>query len=267
MNSDRSVLSADKPNIHSTTAAFLIIGNEVLSGKVRESNLMHVARLCRNLGIALQRVVIVVDDEATIAREVRTLADTHDWLITSGGVGPTHDDVTLAAMARAFERPLELHPELVAIAEAHPGHARLAYLPRGTALHAETRQERQRWPAIRVENVWVLPGVPQAFERKLAIVEHVLETRLSETGPIRKFVSLSVYTKRSEGTLLGELQSTVDAFPTVDIGSYPQWHDTRYANRITFDGKDRAEVQRARDHFAAQLAPEDICPEQLFANA
>jgi molybdenum cofactor synthesis domain-containing protein len=265
MTSDRSAPSAHEPIKQSISAAFLIIGNEVLSGKVRESNLMHVARLCRNLGILLQRVVVVVDDEATIAREVRTLADTYDWLFTSGGVGPTHDDVTLAAMAKAFERPLELHPELVAIAEAHPGHARLAYLPRGTALHSESRQERQRWPAMRLENVWVLPGVPQAFERKLAIVEHELETRLAEAGPIRKFVSLSVYTKRSEGTLLGELQSTVDAFPAVDIGSYPQWHDPRYANRITFDGKDGAEVQRARDHFAAQLAPEDLCQELLFA--
>src|SRR3954462_7473875 len=94
------------------TAAALVIGNELLSGKVHETNLMVLAIALRELGIRLVRAVTVLDDIETIAREVQQLSRSHDWVFTSGGVGPTHDDVTIGAVARAFEVPVVQHPEL-----------------------------------------------------------------------------------------------------------------------------------------------------------
>ena len=101
------------------TAAILVIGNEILSGKVEEANVAVLARELRRLGILLQRVVVVMDDVETIAREVKELSATHDWLFTSGGVGPTHDDVTVEAVARAFGVPVVSSPEMEAMLRGH----------------------------------------------------------------------------------------------------------------------------------------------------
>ena len=101
------------------TAAALIIGNELLSGKVQEANLKVLARTLRELGIQLRRVVMVLDDPDEIANEVRTLAASHTWLFTSGGVGPTHDDVTISAVAKAFGVPVVMSPEMEAMLRAH----------------------------------------------------------------------------------------------------------------------------------------------------
>src|SRR5580704_2882061 len=106
---------SDKPR----TAAALIIGNELLSGKVAEANLHVLAKTMRTLGILLRRVVIVLDDRAEIVREVRELSKSHDWLFTSGGVGPTHDDVTIEAVAEAFGVPVVTSHEMEAMLRAH----------------------------------------------------------------------------------------------------------------------------------------------------
>ncbi|MGH7270199.1 MAG: molybdopterin-binding protein, partial [Polyangiaceae bacterium] len=101
------------------TASFLVIGDEILSGKVEEANVAVLARTLRGLGVLLRRVVVVMDDIETIAREVRGLSGEHDWLFTSGGVGPTHDDVTVEAVARAFGVGVVPSPEMTAMLHAH----------------------------------------------------------------------------------------------------------------------------------------------------
>jgi molybdenum cofactor synthesis domain-containing protein len=103
------------------TAAVLVVGNELLSGKTQEGNLIELARLLRSLGIELQRAVFVLDDVATIAEEVSTLSSSFDYLFTSGGVGPTHDDVTLEGIARAFGVPVVTRPDLVALYKKYYG--------------------------------------------------------------------------------------------------------------------------------------------------
>src|SRR5215470_2319501 len=97
------------------TAAALIIGNELLSGKVHEANLIHLARELRALGILFKRAVLILDDLEVIAREVRALSETHDIVITSGGVGPTHDDLTIEGVARAFGASVTISPEIDAL--------------------------------------------------------------------------------------------------------------------------------------------------------
>lgn len=231
------------------TAAALIIGNELLSGKVEEANLPLLARTFRGLGVELKRVVMVLDDIDTIAKEVRELAATHDWLITSGGVGPTHDDVTIDAVAKAFDMKVVSSPEVEDMIRAHygerctPGHLRMALMPEGAALEVSPDI---RWPTLRVKNTWLLPGIPEVFRMKLPVVV----SRITAGKP---YISRAVYTQLEEGNLKPLLDAVVAAFPDVGVGSYPKWRDPTYKTKLTFDGRDEEKVIAATDAFIATL--------------
>jgi molybdenum cofactor synthesis domain-containing protein len=231
------------------TAAVLIIGNEILSGKVEEANLAVLARGLRPLGIALERVVVVPDDVRTIVREVRELSAAHDWLFTSGGVGPTHDDVTVEAVAEAFGVRVVSDPGMEALIRGHykerttEGHLRMALVPEGASLEVS---DEVRWPTIRMRNTWLLPGIPEIFRLKLGVV-------LARLGGGAAFVSSAVYTRMDEGDLRPLLDRVVADFPDVEVGSYPKWQDPTYKTKLTFDGRDPARVRAARDAFVATL--------------
>jgi molybdenum cofactor synthesis domain-containing protein len=231
------------------TAAALVIGNEILSGKIEEKNVAELARLLREVGIRLVRIVVVADDLDVIAKEVRELAAAHDWLFTSGGVGPTHDDVTIEGVAKAFGVPVVAAPEMEAMIRAHyrercsPNHLRMALVPRGAKLEVT---DEVRWHTVRIENVWCLPGVPEVFRMKLAVVK-------AHLGQSARFVSLAVFTKMDEGELKPLLDRVVEDFPDVEVGSYPKWYDPLYKTKITFDGRDEARVESARAAFVATL--------------
>ncbi|MEZ4314218.1 MAG: molybdopterin-binding protein [Polyangiaceae bacterium] len=161
------------------TAAALVIGNELLTGKIHDQNIVVLARTLRSAGVELRRVVMVLDDLDTIAAEVRSLSASHDTLFTSGGVGPTHDDVTIAAVARAFGVEVVGAPEIEQMLRAYygdritEGHLAMAKVPAGARL---SRSKGGVWPAIIKENVWVLPGVPQIFAMKMQLVKEELST-------------------------------------------------------------------------------------------
>lgn len=231
------------------TAAALVIGNELLSGKVEDANVHVLARALRGLGVELRRVVMVLDDVDAIAREVKELAAAHDWLFTSGGVGPTHDDVTVAGVARAFGVGVVEDPTLTRMLREHyqerctDGHLQMALVPEGATLEAH---ETVRWPTIRLENTWLLPGVPEIFRMKLLVVTERL-------GGGVGFVSRSVFTKMEEGDLKALLDRVVALFPDVGVGSYPKWQDPTYKTKLTFDGRDPGRVDAARDAFVALL--------------
>jgi len=226
-----------------------VIGNELLSGKVEEANVPVLARTLRGLGVELRRVVVILDDVEEIAREVKALSATHDWLFTSGGVGPTHDDVTVMGVARAFGTNVVEHPVLAKMLREHyrerctEGHLRMALVPEGATLEAS---DEIRWPTIRFENVWLLPGVPEIFRMKLGVV-------VARVGQGIGFVSRAVFTKMDEGDLKPLLDSIVAQFPDVGVGSYPKWQDPTYRTKLTFDGRDEARVDAARDAFVALL--------------
>jgi molybdenum cofactor synthesis domain-containing protein len=232
------------------TAAALIIGDEILSGKVDEANAAALARTLRALGILLRRVVVVMDDIDTIAREVRDLSATHDWLFTSGGVGPTHDDLTIEAVAKAFRTRVVSSPQLEAMLRAHykerctEGHLRMALVPEGASLEVTPLVE---WPTIRLGNTWLLPGIPEVFRMKLPVVA----ARIGAAG--RAFVSHGVCVKMDEGELKPLLDRVVGGFPDVSIGSYPRWLESAYKTRLTFDGRNEPRVLAARDAFVALL--------------
>ena len=232
------------------TAAALIIGDEILSGKVDDANAGALARLLRGLGVLLQRVVIVMDDVDTIAHEVRELAASHDWLFTSGGIGPTHDDLTIRAVAKAFGVPVVSSPEMESLLRAHyrdrcaVGHLRMALIPEGASLEGAPEVA---WPTVRLSNTWLLPGIPEVFRMKLAVVA----SRIGVVG--HPFVSKAVYVRMDEGILAPLLEAVVVDFPDVSVGSYPKWLGAEYKTKLTFDGRDEGRVVAARDAFVALL--------------
>jgi molybdenum cofactor synthesis domain-containing protein len=231
------------------TAAALIIGNELLSGKVAEANLVFLARELRELGVLLRRSVMILDDLDGIAREVRELSASHDVVFTSGGVGPTHDDLTIDGVARAFGARVVVAPEIEELIRRHYGarvtesHLLMARIPEGARLVVSPSVP---WPTVVMRNVWVLPGVPEVFRMKLPHVR-------GELGGGAPFCSRAVFTLLDEGDLKPLLDRVVAAYADVEIGSYPKWHDPEYKTKLTFDGLDEARVCAARDAFAAEL--------------
>jgi molybdenum cofactor synthesis domain-containing protein len=231
------------------TAAALLIGNELLSGKVADENLFPLATTLRGLGIALRRVVVVADDPAEIAAELNLLRHSHDVVLTSGGVGPTHDDVTLVAVAQAFEVPAVRHPMLSEMLRAHykaslnDAHLRMALVPEGAALLSA---EGIVWPTVVMGNVWVFPGVPKLFRMKLLVLREHLQ------GPA-PFFSRAVFCQLDEGQLTESLDAVVKDFPSVEIGSYPRLFDSDYKTKITFDARSESDVEQALTAFCALL--------------
>jgi molybdenum cofactor synthesis domain-containing protein len=239
------------------TAAALVIGNELLSGKIQDQNILVLARTLRAAGVQLRRVVMVLDEIDTIAAEVRALSASHDALFTSGGVGPTHDDVTIEAVARAFGVEVIRSPEIEETLRGYygdritEGHLAMAKVPAGARL---ARGSKLAWPAIVKRNVWILPGVPQIFAMKMPLVAE-------ELGTGRGFVSLSVCTTIDEGNLKDHLDRVVAAHPQVDVGSYPTFGEARYRTKLTFDGLDEEAVRRARDAFLGAIGAESVVSE------
>jgi len=236
------------------TAAFLAIGNELLSGKVVEANLAPLAVTLRALGIQLSTAEILLDDVPTLARASARLSAAHGVLITSGGVGPTHDDVTMEAVAQAFGRKVVREPTLVELVRQTFGdktsdaHLRFADVPEGAELR---RAPDVSWPTPVVENVWILPGVPEVFRMKLATL------RAWVRGP-RAFVTRALVLRSDEVELKDMLDAVVAAHPAVSVGSYPALFNPRYRTRITFDGTDELAVLAALEDLRARVDPSAV---------
>jgi molybdenum cofactor synthesis domain-containing protein len=231
------------------TAAFLAIGNELLSGKVVEANLSPLATTLRALGINLRTAEILLDDVPTLAQAILRLSKAHGVLITSGGVGPTHDDVTIEAVAKAFGRKVVREPSLVELVRQTFGermteaHLRFADIPEGAQLR---RAPDVSWPTPVVENVWILPGVPEVFRMKLATLRSWVK------GPM-PFVSRALVLNKDEIDLKDALDAVVAAHPAVTIGSYPALFNPRYRTRITFDGTNESFVNAALEDLSTRI--------------
>lgn len=236
-----------------TTAALVVIGNEILSGKVADTNSTFLAQHLRALGVALRRIVVIPDEVAVIAETVRALAPTVDVLFTSGGVGPTHDDVTIEGVARGLDRAVVREPRLERALRAHLGAAlnaaqlKLAEVVEGTALESH---DGAAFPTLRVGNVYVLPGIPEIFRRKV----EALSPRL-RGDPYHLRV---VYTRAFESAIAAPLMQTLAQFPALLLGSYPQLDDPEYRVRITLESKDEAYVERALAALLALLPPDAV---------
>jgi molybdenum cofactor synthesis domain-containing protein len=233
------------------TAAILVIGNEILSGKVADENARYLIGELRRLGVSLRRIEVIPDVVEEIASRVRALAGIVDHLFTSGGVGPTHDDVTLAAVGVAFGMPIARNAELEGLLRNGYGprlqerDLRMADIPVGARLEHGPGAQSTSWPVVVVRNVWILPGVPSIFRRKFEAVRE-----LFRASPIH---GRALYSRAGEGEIAGALDETVAAFPGVEVGSYPQLEARDHRVKITLDGRDAAAVERALTFLAERL--------------
>ncbi|MBN2195678.1 MAG: competence/damage-inducible protein A [Polyangiaceae bacterium] len=231
------------------TAAAVVVGNEILSGKVRDTNVVELARTLRGLGIRFSRVVVVADDCAEIAAEIAALRASHDVVFTSGGVGPTHDDLTIAAAAAAFGVEIVISEAMADILRAHYGarcrdeHLRMARVPAGAWL---ARVPDSQWPAIVMRDVWLLPGVPEVFRAKLEVIRAWLR------GPA-PFFTRAVYLATEESEVVSVIDTVAAAHPQVEVGSYPRWEPSDHRTKITFDARESLLVEAACADLLARL--------------
>lgn len=244
------------------TAAILLVGNEILSGKVEEENARYLVQELRGLGVSLGRIEVVPDELEDIAASVRALAKRFGVVFTSGGVGPTHDDVTLPAVAAAFGRGMVRDPALEVLirtgmgARLHARDLRMADIPEGARLEFGTAEGAPAfWPVVVMQNVWILPGVPSIFRRKFEAVRE-----LFRAPPI---YSRAVYSREPEGPIADVLDAVVAAWPTVEVGSYPHLDAPDYKVKITLDGRDAVAVAAATADLAGRLGPAVVRTEEL----
>ena len=231
----------------SVTAALLIIGNEILSGQTRDANLAYLGAELAGLGIRLGEVRVVADDEAAIVDALNALRRRFDYVFTTGGIGPTHDDITGASVAKAFGLPLTLHPEAHRILQAYykPGELnearlRMAHTPEGAAL---VENPISGAPGFQVENVFVLAGIPSVMQAMFESLRH----RLTGGTPL---LSETIVAELPEGRMAEGLGAIQAAHPEVEIGSYPFHKDGRYGARLVMRATDPDRLAQVRDKVA-----------------
>lgn len=230
------------------TAAILVVGNEILSGKVTDTNAAFLCQELRALGVALRRILVIPDELEAIAEAVREYQPAFDVVFTSGGVGPTHDDVTIAGVARGLRRPVRRHPLLEQRLgeffgdKMNDARRKLAEVPEGADL---IFAGDVHFPTIRVENIYILPGVPEIFREKFLAIK----SRFA----VDPYFLRVVYTRAVESTIARYLNDTLEVFPLVQLGSYPKLGDPEYHVRVTLESKDQDYLNRAFEHLTAQL--------------
>ena len=229
----------------------VVVGNEILSGKVHDTNSFYAARELRKIGVSLKRIAVVPDEQKPIVDEVAYCARTFEFVITSGGVGPTHDDITMEAVALAFGRRLVIHPELERIVRLHfterlATGMKMAEVPEGSVLNAAGDL---RFPTVQLENVYILPGIPQIFEVKLS---GLLGRFATDPYYIR-----TIFTSAGEGTIAEHLNTCLERYPELLLGSYPRIGHAEYRVKLTLESKDRDYLESAFNHLM-NLLPREV---------
>lgn len=236
--------------------ALLIIGQELLNGTVTDVNIAHTARKFYEKGVTLAQVEIVPDDIDEIAEAVGYLSHKYDYVITSGGIGPTHDDVTVEGVAKAVDQGVIKHKVLVEVLQKHyhvqeltDAQSRMALAPEKAELLIPTVPSDTFFlPLVYVNNIYLLPGVPKFFA-------HYLEQIMPIFTGIPLFHT-EICVKGIETKLASALNKAVKACPQVRFGSYPSFEPGQpnsYMVRITFEAPDRASLQEAKEFFLHEL--------------
>jgi molybdenum cofactor synthesis domain-containing protein len=237
----------------SKTAGIVLIGNEILSGKISDANATYLCRELRALGVDVRKISVVPDEAGLIAAEVGQFAAAFDYVFTSGGVGPTHDDVTIEGVARAMGVPVVRHPRLVELLEGfyqgrlNAARLKMAEVPDGADL---VEGDTLIFPAIVIRNVYILPGVPEIFRQKFEAIK--------ERFRGRPYHLRSVFVRIGEGTLADFLNRLLEAFPELLLGSYPELSNPEYKVKVTLESKDPTYLDRALAELVSRLPGEAV---------
>lgn len=250
---NRVYLSVMENSADVVTAAMLVIGDEILSGRTKDRNIGHLADILTTVGIDLKEVRVVADDRDAIAGAVNALRSTFDYLFTTGGIGPTHDDITADSIAFALGVPCEYDSKAYALLEAHyasrgleftEARKRMARMPRGS-VHIDNPVSLA--PGFNIGNVYVMAGVPSIFQ---AMLDNVVPTLRTGT----RLVSQAVHCPFGEGVIGGPLADIQSSFPDTIIGSYPKYQDNTFWTELVIRGRDAARVDEARKAVEAMVA-------------
>jgi len=235
------------------TAAMLVIGDEILSGRTRDANMHHLAGQLTEAGITLAEVRVVADDHDAIVAAVQALSEAYDTVFTSGGIGPTHDDITADCMAAAFGQSIDVRDDARAILQAHYDKAgtdlnearlRMARIPADATLIENPVSSA---PGFKIGNVHVMAGVPSVFT---AMVASVLPT-LTGGAPL---ISKTLTVHRGEGDIAGPLGELAQAYPSLSMGSYPFIRDGNYGSNIVVRGQNEGLLDEAMAKLTATFA-------------
>ncbi len=236
-----------------TTAGILIIGNEILSGKITDTNSPYLCRELRALGADVDRILTIPDDVQVIAREVRALSEAYDVVFTSGGIGPTHDDLTMDGVALAFGRKVERSASIANRIERAQGgppnesQLKMAMVPED----AQLIDAGDLWfPVVVVENVYIFPGIPELLRKKFESVRE----RFRGVPVLLK----RVYVKRRESDIAGELNALLKSFPQLMLGSYPKIGEETFHVLLTLESRDAGYLQQALDGLLERLPSDAI---------
>lgn len=234
------------------TAGILIIGNEILSGKVRDSNAYFLTCELRALGVEVKRISVIPDETAVIGTEARIFSELYDFVFTSGGVGPTHDDVTMEGIAQGFGRALRRHERIISVLQSRYGtslnaaQVKMAEIPEGAEVML---RENMRFPVVKFRNIYIFPGIPAYIRNKFHAIR---EEFRSPAFHLKK-----IYLNGHESEIAGTLNSIVARNRDVSFGSYPVLDMPDYRIIITAESRSESALQTAVAALLGQL-PRDL---------
>jgi molybdenum cofactor synthesis domain-containing protein len=243
------------------TAALLVIGEEILSGRTEDKNIAQVAQWFNRQGIRLEEVRVVPDREDAIIAAVNALRSAYDYVVTTGGIGPTHDDITVDSIAAAFGLPVAIHPQARAILEQYyekrgleltESRLRMARAPQGAELIANPTSGA---PGINIGNVYILAGVPNIAAAML----EALDGKLQGGRPI---VSITISAHAAESEVAGLLKQVQDDHPGTSIGSYPFYREGGFGADFVVRSEDQKLAQQCADDLRNRLGQQGIVAEQ-----
>ena len=234
------------------TAAILVIGDEILSGRTKDTNIAWMAEKLTELGIALKQARVISDEHQEIINHVRSLSAAYDYVFTSGGIGPTHDDITTVSVAAAFNVPVIQHPEAFQLLLDHydgtdikftGARQKMADIPEGAALIDNPVSAA---PGYIIENVHVMAGVPSIMQ---AMFEGLAPSLVGGTQPTRITVQCAI----GEGTIADIMEAVSEAFESVSVGSYPWFKPGKFGTAVVLTGLNADVVRSAADSLTGQV--------------
>jgi len=232
------------------SVAILIIGNEVLSGRTREANAWFAAKSLFDVGCKLSEVATVPDVHEVIVSTLKRLHQNYDAVITSGGIGPTHDDITMQSVADAFAVPLLEHAETIQVMTSHygtealnEGRRRMARLPEGAQ---PIICEQSICPGALIQNVYVFAGVPHIFASQL---ESVMTHFTNEHAFVREEIEVNL----PESSFARELTEIQEQYKDIEIGSYPGRCGNQPTGKICISGIDKEKIKQVKQHIESML--------------
>ncbi len=237
----------------SKTAGIVIIGNEVLSGKTQDINSHFFCTELRRLGVEVQKISTIQDEIELIGQEVATFSQRYDYVFTSGGVGPTHDDVTIDGIAHGFGLKVVRHPDIERRMRQRLGNQvnearlRMANVPEGAKLLAT---EALFAPIVNIRNVYIFPGIPSILQERF----HAIKEMFRDTPYYLK----NVYVRYGEGVIAEMLNELLVKFPKLMLGSYPVLDVPEYKVKVTLESKDQSYLDQALQAFIASLPNDGV---------